>query len=67
MKGAAMTIVDVRELTRAEICKLGSNTAAQVRIDRRRAHTLREPGDVLSDGETPADSLTPKTKEAIAC
>jgi hypothetical protein len=56
-----MTIVDVRKLTRAEICKLGSNTAAQVDIDRRRTRDPRRPDDA------PADSRITNRKEAIVC
>ena len=56
-----MTIVDVRELTRAEICKLGSNTAAQVDSDRRRITTPYRPD------KAPSDSPITKQKEAIAC
>ncbi len=56
-----MTIVDVRKLTRAEICKLGSNTAALVDSDRRRTRDLRRPD------EAPADSHAAKRKEAITC
>jgi hypothetical protein len=67
MKGIAMTIVDVRKLTRAEICKLGSNTAAQVDSDRCRTSTPNEPEAVPSTREAPADSLIPNRREAIAC
>jgi hypothetical protein len=56
-----MTIVDVRKLTRAEICKLGSNIAAQIDSDRRRTHAPYRPNGA------PSDSPITKRKEAIAC
>jgi hypothetical protein len=62
-----MSIVDVRKLTRAEICKLGSNTAAQVDSDRRRITTPTKPDAVLIDRAEPAASPITKRKEAIAC
>jgi hypothetical protein len=62
-----MSIVDVRKLTRAEICKLGSNTAAQVDSDRRRITTPYEPDAAPSTIEAPADALIPNRKEAVAC
>jgi hypothetical protein len=62
-----MSIVDVRKLTRAEICKLGSNTAAQVESDRRLTRTTHERGGVLNAGKAPAASPITKRKEAIAC
>jgi len=67
VKGAAMTIIDVRKLTRAEICKLGSNTAAQVESDRRRTRTPHELDAVLTAGKAPVGSLIHKRREAIAC
>jgi hypothetical protein len=62
-----MTIVDVRKLTRAEICKLGSNTAAQVDSDRRRTRTPHELDAVPTARKAPAGSSIPKRREAIAC
>jgi hypothetical protein len=67
MKGATMTIVDVRKLTRAEICKLGSNTAAQVDSDRRCTRTPHELDAVLTAGKAPVGSSIPKKRETITC
>ena len=62
-----MTIVDVRELTRAEIYKLGSNTAAVVDSDRRRIRIRHELNAAPTIGQTPANSAIPKQEETIAC